>query len=206
MAAVATGNESRVHELLKAGVNPNDPTGSRSPLILAIASFNPEVSSALTCNAKIVKLLLGYGADPNRPDPRIGALPLLTAFDVGDMQCARMIKAAGGQTGAHANGRTLLMSAVGSAARHKDMSILDVAIGWGGSVNERSVAPAPDGGATALHEAVRINSAEVAKALLARAADPCIRNDIGQTPLDMAVNLKRSETLIRVLRSATRCK
>lgn len=201
LAAVANGDAARVRELLEAGANPDDPAAGRSPLIQAITSFNPRVSSVLRCNTKLVKLLLSYGADPNRPDPRTGATPLMTAFDIGDVQCARIIKDAGGQTNAQeAGGRTLLMCAVGAAARSGDMKIVDLAIAWGSNPNERT-----SGGMTALHEAVRVNSAKVAEALLTRGADPCIRNGLGQTPLDMAISLKRSEFLIGVLRGVTRC-
>jgi ankyrin repeat protein len=190
-----------VHRLLQSGANPNDPAAGRSPLIQAITSFNPRASVALTCNHRIVQLLLSYGADPNRPDPRTGALPLLTAFDVGDVACARMIRNAGGRADARdAGGRSLLTAAVGAAARHRDTSILNVAIDWGADPNERS-----KDGTTALHEAVRVDSAEVAQALLDRGADPCARNDLGQTPLEMAVSLKRSEALVRALRLVTHC-
>lgn len=201
LAAVASGDEGRVRQLLKAGASPDDPAAGRSPLIQAITSFKPGVGSVLRCNVRLVKLLLTYGANPNRPDPRTGALPLLTAFDVGDMPCARVIKSAGGRTSAHdAGGRTLLMSAVGAAARSGDPKFLDLAIAWGSNPNEAS-----SEGMTALHEAVRIDSAKVAEALLARGADPCIRNALGQTPLDMAMSLRRSEALIRVLRPVTLC-
>lgn len=201
LAAVANGDEARARELLKEGANPDDPAAGRSPLIQAITSFNPKINSSLTCNAKLVGLLLRYGANPNRPDPRTGALPLLTAFDVGDLQCARMIKDAGGRTNSRDTaGRTLLICAVGAAARSGHTKILDVAIAWGSNPNERS-----SDGVSALHEAVRVNSVRVAKVLLARGADPCVRNDLGQTPLEMAISLKRSESLIRVLRPVTLC-
>jgi ankyrin repeat protein len=201
LAAVGAGDVALVHRLLQSGANPNDPAAGRSPLIQAITSFNPRASVALTCNHRIVQLLLSYGADPNRPDPRTGALPLLTAFDVGDVACARMIRNAGGRADARdAGGRSLLTAAVGAAARHRDTSILNVAIDWGADPNERS-----NDGTTALHEAVRVDSAEVAQALLDRGADPCARNDLGQTPLEMAVSLKRSEALVRALRLVTHC-
>lgn len=57
---------------------------------------------------------------------------------------------------------------------------------------------------TALHEVVRIDSpridgADVANLLLQRGANPCLRNNIGQTPLDMAVNLGRGLRLRNLL-------
>jgi ankyrin repeat protein len=201
MIAVGGNDEARVRNLLASGANPDDPSGSRSPLILAITTFRPGEKPALVCNVGIVRALLEHGADPNRPDPATGTLPLLAAFDVGDMSCARIIRSAGGRAEGHdQSGRTILICAVGAASRSRNTQILDLAISWGSGPNERT-----GGGATALHEAVRVNSPEVARALLARGANPCIRNDLGQTPLDMANNLKRSPALIEVLRPVTRC-
>jgi ankyrin repeat protein len=201
LAAVGAGDEARVRELLGAGANPDDPSASRSPLVQAITTFNANRGANLTCNVGIVQVLLDHGADPNRADPRIGALPLLTAFDVGDLECARIIRKAGGRTDARdEGGRTILMSAVGAVARSRNTAALDVAISWGSNPNERA-----QDGSSALHEAVRVNNAEVAKALLDRGADPCIRNNIGQTPLDMAINLRRPEPLVEVLRHVTQC-
>jgi ankyrin repeat protein len=200
LAAVGTGNEALVRRLLESGAVPDQPTAARSTLIQAITSFGPGAKPTLACNQPIVKLLLDHGADPNRPDPVIDSLPLMTAFDIGDIECARLIRAAGGNPdGREKGGRTLLMAATGAAARRHDTAILDIAINWGSGPNDRD-----QHGGTALHQAVDDNSAEVAKALLEPGADPCLRNGISQTPLYMAINLSRSRPLIEVL-EAVRC-
>jgi hypothetical protein len=51
------------------------------------------------------------------------AMTGLTAFDIGDVACARLIRAAGGKPdGREKGGRTLLMAATGAAARrHEDV-------------------------------------------------------------------------------------
>jgi ankyrin repeat protein len=154
----------------------------------------------LQCNLPILRLLLRYGADPNRADPRIGSLPLLTAFAVGDVPCAEALRDAGAAANSRdKGGHTILNSAVGAAARSGDVSIIDVAIKWGIDINIQS-----DDGYTALHEAVRIMSVSVIKALLLRGADACIKNKLDQTPLEMAISLRRDPGLIVVLQS-TRC-
>jgi ankyrin repeat protein len=200
LAAVGGGNEALVRRLLESGAVPDQPTSARSTLIQAITSFGPGARPTFACNQPIVKLLLDHGADPNRPDPVLNSLPLLTAFDIGDVECARLIRAAGGKPdGREKGGRTLLMAATGAAARRHDTAILNIAISWGSGPNDQD-----QQGSTALHQAVMDNSADVAKALLERGADPCLRNSISQTPLDMAINLSRSRPLIEVLQ-AVKC-
>jgi ankyrin repeat protein len=202
LAAVGAGDETLVRRLLEAGVVPDQPANARSTLIQAMTTLRVGPKPYLACNRAIVKLLLDHGADPNRPDPVIDSLPLLTAFDVGDMECARLIRMAGGNPGKpEKGGRTILMAAADAAARKHEIALIDNAISWGGNVNGQD-----QNGTTALHVAVDANSAEVAKALLERGADPCLRNGISQTPLHMAVNLHRSPDLIEILRKATQCK
>jgi ankyrin repeat protein len=189
---------TQVRELLEQGANPDDSRAIRSPLVQAITSLR---DGKLICNLAIVKTLLKYGADPNRPDPQIGTMPLLSAFDVGDLDCARAIKAAGGRPdGRDAGGHTILTSAVGAAVRSGDMRIIAVAIDWGININVRA-----GDGSTALHEAVRLDSVNAVGALLQHGAAPCLKNNIGQTPLDMALNLARDQALIAKLRYVTRC-
>jgi ankyrin repeat protein len=72
-----------------------------------------------------------------------------------------------------------------------------VALSWGIGINSQA-----DDGYTALHEAVRIKSTPVVKALLERGADPCIKNGISQTPLAMSINLKRDSEMIKALQDA----
>jgi uncharacterized protein len=199
LAAVGSGDEARVRALLQAGAQPDDPTSPRSPLVQAVTSFRG--SGTLYCNIPIVRLLLSHGADPNRRDQQIGALPLLTAFGVGDLECARTIRDAGGRPDMREDGgRTILLSAVIGASNTANVGLLDAAIKWGIDVNDRAT-----DGSTALHEAVRIQSADIATALLERGADPCLKNNIGQTPLAMALNLHRPPQLVDLLRRVTRC-
>jgi ankyrin repeat protein len=193
LAAVGAGNVEQVSALLAGGAKPDDPTARRSPLVQAITLRN---GSTLRCDLPMVRVLLGHGADPNRPDPRIGSLPLLTAFATGDVGCAQTLRDAGARVDSRDSGaHTILTSAVGAASRSGDTSIIDVVLSWGIGINSQAA-----DGYTALHEAVRIQSTPVVEALLQRGADPCIKNRIGQTPLAMSNNLKRDSEMIKTLR------
>jgi uncharacterized protein len=198
LAAVGAGDVDRVRVLLEGGANPDDPSAGRSPLIQAITLRS---GNAMHCSLPIVRLLLDHGANPNRADPGIGSIPLLAAFANGDLECALALRKGGAPTDTRdSGGHTILSSAVGAASRSGDMTILDVAIDWGINKNHRS-----DDGFTALHEAVWIQSVEVVQALLSRGVDPCIKNNIGQTPLAMATSLNRSPAIIEALSRATHC-
>lgn len=198
LQAVAYGDESKVRALLQEGARPDDERAVRSPLIQAILTTQGTI---LACKVAIVKDLLDHGADPNRTDPSIGTQPLQTAFEVGDGACAQMIFRAGGKANLRdSRGETILEAATTAAGRTGNIGLLDIAIGMGVGPNSRN-----RDGSTALHKAVWIKSAMVTLALLHLGSDPCLRNGIGQTPLELAVNLRRSEELVGLLRGVTRC-
>lgn len=198
LAAVGAADLERVRMLLQHGANPNDPGIGRSPLIQAITLRRDHV---LYCSLPIVRLLLKYGADPKRADVQTGAVPLLTAFAIGDAECALALRDAGAAADSRdSGGQTIIHSAVEAAARSGNMSIIDLALSWGADVNGRSNA-----GFTALHVAVWIRSLNVVNALLDRGANPCIKSGFDQTPLEMAVDLHRDQRMIDALRKKTLC-
>ena len=195
LAAVGAGDVEQVRVLLREGAKPDDPAAGRSPLIQAITLHD---GHAMRCDLPIVRLLLEHGADPNRPDPRIGSLPLLTAFAVGDIECAQALRNAGAPVDSRdRGGHTILFSAVGTASRSGDMSLIDVALKWGIDKNDQSA-----DGFTALHDAVWDQSTAVVQALLQRGVDPCVKNKIDQTPLAMAINLNRDPEMIKSLENS----
>jgi ankyrin repeat protein len=195
LAAVGAGDIEQVRVLLREGAKPDDPAAGRSPLIQAITL---RAGHAMRCDLPIVRLLLEHGADPRRPDPRIGSLPLLTAFAVGNIECAQALLNAGAPVDSRdSGGHTILFSAVGTASRSGDMSLIDVALKWGIDKNDQSA-----DGFTALHDAVWSQSPAVVKALLQRGVDPCVKNKIDQTPLAMAINLNRDPEMIKSLQNA----
>uniref|UniRef100_A0A8C3RVY5 Uncharacterized protein n=1 Tax=Chelydra serpentina TaxID=8475 RepID=A0A8C3RVY5_CHESE len=64
--AAAQGQAQRVRLLLEAGMNPNTVNSfGRTPIQVMMMG-----------NTKVAVLLLQRGADPNRPDPRTGCLPV----------------------------------------------------------------------------------------------------------------------------------
>ncbi|KAM7165846.1 cyclin-dependent kinase 4 inhibitor B-like [Macrochelys suwanniensis] len=64
--AAAQGDAQRVRLLLEAGMNPNTVNSfGRTPIQVMMMG-----------NTKVAVLLLQRGADPNRPDPRTGSLPV----------------------------------------------------------------------------------------------------------------------------------
>ncbi|CAM5146469.1 cyclin-dependent kinase 4 inhibitor B-like [Natator depressus] len=64
--AAAQGDGQRVRLLLEAGVNPNTVNAfGRTPIQVMMMG-----------NTQVAELLLQRGADPNRPDPRTGSLPV----------------------------------------------------------------------------------------------------------------------------------
>ncbi len=204
LSAVSAGDVEKVRQLLESGSNPDDPTAAMSPLVLATMSRGGYKSG---CKLPIVQLLLKHGANPNRPDTVLGTLPLLQAFGIGDMKCAEIIRAAGAPADTRgAGGENILHNAVRAAATSGDMSPIDVALSWGIAKDIQL-----QDGSTALHEAVRHGSDKTVKALLDRGVNPCIKNLIGQTPLDEAVNLSSDRPgphgleIISIFRAATKC-
>jgi hypothetical protein len=187
-----------VKALLGKGISPDSAGDPRSPLVVAITSLH---SSTIDCSKEMVTLLLQHGADPNRRDPRIGALPLHTALEVGSVDCATLLKDAGARMENHDDrGFSALSAAALGASRLSRPELVDLAVHWGISPNTRDV-----DGSTALHHAVRVPNSEIVKKLLDVGVDPCLRNGIGQTPLEMARNLNRPVNLIRVLEGGAPC-
>jgi ankyrin repeat protein len=198
LEAVGSADQARVAALLESGVKPDEPKDGRSALVQAVTSFDGQ---RLYCNVGIVKLLVAHGADPNRADPVIGARPLHTALEVGDSECARIVKNAGGRIDLYDDrGHTVLTAAAAAASRGGNVGLVDLVLGWGVDPSARD-----RDGSTALHQAVWDNSAHLVRQLLARGADTCLQNRFGQTPLEMAKNLHRSKELIELLVPVSGC-
>lgn len=85
-------------------------------------------------------------------------------------------------------------TALHAAMFQKNIKIVEMLIDYGLDVN----AIGPKNGYTPLHDAVWGNNPEAAKLLLAKGADPTIKNKEGQTPLEKAQS-EGKEDLIKVL-------
>lgn len=147
--AVATLNEATVAQLLAAGAKPDDPAAARSPLVQAITSFD---GKKLYCHDGIVRLLLAHGADPNRPDPKIGIKPLQQALAIGDVGCAIILRQAGASLKDSNSYYTVMIAATDGAILTHNFAIVDLVLSWGVDANLTYST-----GWTALHEAAASN-------------------------------------------------
>lgn len=200
--AVGRRDIARVRALLESGADPDANGVARSPLVTAITDLDAK-DKRLVCNIEMVRLLLDNGADPNRRDPSVDTKPLNKALELGELECAALLRERGASVdGVDPSGRTLLHSAVEGAVLRDDMTIIDVPLSWGVDPNVRSTM-----GSTALTTAVWLNSADAVRVLLERGADPCIPDSRGEDriPLNIALNLKRSADLVKLLEQATDC-
>lgn len=199
--AIDVGDQARLRALLENGAVPTPDGSPLSPIHAAITHFS---NGKLVCDTDAMRLLLDHGANPNFIDQYSGFAPLEGALFMGDMECIRLLRNAGASIDTHGkSGQSLMEFAVKGAERSGDVAILQLVTSWGISINVSST-----GGRTftALHQAAWINTPQIADSIVAEllrlGADPCIPASDGQTPLDMAINLKRSPKVQARLRSA----
>jgi ankyrin repeat protein len=199
LEAVNAGDEKLVRELLDAGAKPDASNVARSPLVSAIMYRE---GREFVCQIGIVKALLDHGADPNRQDPMIGSLPIQDALEIGAGDCAEMLIEHGSNTHRDRNSAfKVLVSAVKGAIKTGNVALIDRVIGWGVDPNAQD----PKTGYSALTQAIVDDSVELARALISRGTNPCIREADGNTALDVARYLRRSTQLIAYLESVTHC-
>lgn len=203
LSAVGAGDLTRVKKALEDGANPNSKRIARSPLVTAITQLDG-AKRRLVCNVTVVRLLLDYGADPNWRDPTVDTLPLNKSLELGELECSKLLKERGAKIDRlDPGGRTILDSAVMGAVHAENTALIQLTLDWGVDPNVRG-----QFGATALSTAVWLNSVSATSFLLKKGVNPCIEGTKGLegTPLDIAVNLGRSQELIALLKDASRCK
>ncbi|NXF23322.1 CDN2B inhibitor, partial [Rhodinocichla rosea] len=84
-SAAARGDHEEVRRLLQAGVDPNGINRfGRTPLQVMMLG-----------SPRVPELLLRHGADPNRPDPRTGCLPVHDAARAGFLETLAALHRAG---------------------------------------------------------------------------------------------------------------
>jgi ankyrin repeat protein len=197
--AVNANDVARVKELLDSGAQPDLPGVARSLLVSAIHRIQ---DGRFVCATDIIRLLLDHGADPNKPDPRIGSYPLQDALEVGDMACAQLLREKGAKLEPNGgDSYKLMVSAVKGVVLTGNVKLVDLVIGWGVDPN----ASDPKTGFYSLSQAVWNDNLKVAQALIDRGVNPCLRESDGRTPLDIAKSFKVSLELIRFLESVTHC-
>ncbi len=195
--AIDMGDEARLRTLLENGAIPTPAASPLSPIHAAITHFS---DGKLVCDTKTIRLLLDHGANPNFIDRDSGFAPLEEALSMGEMECITLLRTAGASIDTHGeSGQSLMQFAVKGVERSGDKALLQLVMSWGVSVNVRGRT------FTALHEAAWINTPQIAEYVVAEllrlGADPCIDSD-GQTPLDIAISLKRPANVQFQLRSA----
>ncbi len=169
--AVSRRQSNAVAELIQAKADPNGSSPDGNPLVFSALGDPPTL-----------KTLLEGGADPNRLDRWGSTSPLISAVSQGLQPAVELLLAhkADPNVGRTQNGWTPL----DEATQHGNKAIAELLIKDGADVN----AKAKDSGYTPLHIAVWQNQQGLAELLLANKADPNVRNNAGQTPLDMAKN------------------
>ena len=216
-AAVRAGDVDEVIRLLAAGANPNSPDAlGGAPLLTA----------SWLGQARIVSALLSHGANANAIHREAGASALEYAVLKGRPDIVEMLLAAGanvrkryrdGQTVLHlAAARTSvpiiddLIAAGADLAATDEMgnTSLDVAVLHNRPEAVRCLldhgAPLkylhPADGRGALHEACIKGYSDIAGMLIARGADPGLRDRSGQTPLDLALAYKNPAVIALLLK------
>ncbi len=190
--AVDARDHAQLKSLLDAGATPTPAGSPLSPLHAATTQFS---GLRMVCDSESLKLMLDHGADPNFVDEWSGFTPLEDVLASGNLECARLLKAAGADPKRYGHsGSSVLVYAVKGVVYTGDTSILKLVLSWG--VDPNDVGDARDGRAyTALQEAAwqapGEDSTPAVEELLSSGANPCIA-DQGQTPLDRLINLSRS--------------
>ncbi|MFO0962644.1 MAG: ankyrin repeat domain-containing protein [Phycisphaerales bacterium] len=145
-----------------------------------------------------MRRLLDGGADVNAPDPN-GITPLKYASAEPRLEAIRLLIARGAAVNLADNrGFAPLHCAAGHGFYEEALEIVELLIASGADVNARSCVL----GFVPLHEA---SGAAVIDALLRHGADPSIRKDAGQTPLEYMISdecTESAEHLAKRLREA----
>jgi ankyrin repeat protein len=150
-------------------------------------------AAAFAGRALLVKVLLAHGADGRTPDDT-GKPPIIYAAAGGQLDIVKQLLALTVDINArYANELTLLMWASGpdeNVAEAQALEVVSYLINAGTRIDDRDAR-----GRTALMIAAEGNRSEIAKLLLARGADPTLRDKAGKRAADLTVLSALRETL-----------
>ena len=170
--------------------------GKRTPLQIAVAEERPAMTKLLLHfkadpksndadgfplvlsalgNTDSVKALLDAGADPDASDGH-GRYALLRAASTGNSAVVNLLLAHGAKTEVRGDGYTPLLAAIEIGSTNCVSSLLAA----GADVNAKN-----ESDWSALHYAVGLRRMAILQMLLAKGANPNVRNNTGQTPLDL---------------------
>jgi ankyrin repeat protein len=154
---------------------------------------SPVAAAAFAGRAPLVKVLLAHGADGRTPDDT-GKPPIIYAAAGGQLDIVKQLLALTVDINArYANELTLLMWASGpdeNVAEAQALEVVSYLINAGTRIDDRDAR-----GRTALMIAAEGNRSEIAKLLLARGADPTLRDKAGKRAADLTVLSALRETL-----------
>jgi hypothetical protein len=169
IAAISKGCVSVIEALLKHGADPNSKNNDEVPKsALAIAAGAGQ--------AEIVKLLLEYGTDVNKPFG-VGTTPLIEASRKRQLEVVRILLQNGANVNAEdKNGFTPLLSVRFSSS--EDPDLIEALLDAGANPNV-----AITNGRTALHFASFSGQMESAELLLQHGARINAKEDDGEAPL-----------------------
>lgn len=190
VTAVAMGDPALIRSAIEHGVDVNAASGEGAvPVVLAAAKGAEP----------IVDLLIGAGADVNRPDQPGGMTALHAASVGGHEPIARKLIARGANVNATYGNPPVTSLSLALRGGHR--SIARILLDAGADV-EAPVANASDGperqGTTPLLYAASLGDVEMVNVLLAHKADPNRANAEGMTPV-MAATLQGNLAVAKAL-------
>ncbi|HEY7210872.1 MAG TPA: ankyrin repeat domain-containing protein [Bryobacteraceae bacterium] len=219
-AAIRNADLNRVEKLIASGADVNEPDAAGTP---------PLIAAVLSQNLQITRLLLAHGCNVNARQQEThgtalfyavlgsrgelagallsaGALPNLhytnrqtvlhLAAAKGDLTMARLLLAGGADPHALDNsGNTPLDEAV----LHARKDVVELLIQSGADVH----AGHGRNGRGPLDEACIAGQPEIALLLIRAGADPALRDNSGQSPLDLALAYKSGSVVSALLRIAS---
>lgn len=132
----------------------------------------------------------GDSANAFAPD---GMTPLGLACFFGQPEAARLLLSRGADVGT-ASQNPMKVAPIHAAVAGKNAEVIDLILSSNPDVNAKQ-----QQGWTAIHSAAMHGDLALLEKLLARGADPRVKNDDGKTPLDLATE-KVQETIIQKLK------
>jgi ankyrin repeat protein len=174
--AAEAGQASIVQRLIERGADVN---------LTGRSGISPVAAAAYASRDSIVKMLLAHGADGRTPDDT-GKPPVVYAAAVARLDIVQQLLANNIDVNArYANDLTLLMWASGpdeNVPEPQAIEVVSYLLDAGARVDDRD-----DRGRTALMIAAEGSHAEIASLLLARGADPSLKDKAGKRAADLTV-------------------
>lgn len=190
------GNFSDLHKLI-LNIRPGnlEEEVRKSTAALDAVDFtgrSPLSWAAQRGEAKSVRILLEYGADPNNSD-NTKATPLHYAAQAKTPTCLLLLIQHGAKITQQNRGWTAFHYA---CSFHDDLGYIEPLLGHGADIDKRTYV-----GKTALSLAILQNHLKSASFLLNIGADPDVVDKDGQSPLALSIKFRRYEALKLLLRA-----